>query len=369
MKTIVALYDDFAAAQRATQELVANGFDRSNISLVVNDVAGEYSRYVNDPDAIPVTAAADATAAGAGTGAVIGGIGGLLVGLGALAIPGIGPIVAAGPLVSALAGAGIGAVAGGLVGALTNLGVPETEAGYYAEGVRRGGALVTAQVPDEKVDGAMDILDRHHPVDLEERVGHWQQSGWTSFDPNAEPYTAESVNRDRSTYRTDTATYSSSTTEIDSEGWTEVEPPAGESNYAGGRAEASGRSWAEVGDVANFDEDEDVDDEFAVYDPLYRQHYQINYANSGYTYDQYAPAYRYGYDLAVHPSYSSYEWADLEPTARNYWEETNQGTWDQFKEAVRHAWQEVKEALDLDDDDNFDNQADFSRDPVRDRRF
>src|SRR6185503_10222365 len=148
MKTIVALYDDFATAQRATQELVAKGIDRGNISLVANDVAGEYSQSVNDSDAAPVTLTADATAVGAGTGAVIGGIGGLLVGLGALAIPGIGPIIAAGPLVSALVGAGVGAVTGGLVGALTSLGVPEAEAGYYAEGVRRGGALVTAQIPE-----------------------------------------------------------------------------------------------------------------------------------------------------------------------------------------------------------------------------
>jgi hypothetical protein len=357
MKTIVALYDDFAAAQRATQELVANGFDRSNISLVFNDAAGEYSQYVNDPDATPVPVVTDATAAGAGAGAVIGGIGGLLVGLGALAIPGIGPIVAAGPLVSALAGAGIGAVAGGLVGALTDLGVPETEASFYAEGVRRGGALVTAQVPDEQVNWAMDIMDRHHPVDLEERVGHWRQEGWTRFDPNGEPYTDH----------TGTATYSSTNTELDSEGWTEVEPAAGESSYAEGQT--AGRTWTAAEDVTSFDEVEDDDDEFAVYDPLYRQHYQTNYAGGGYTYEQYGPAYRYGYDLAIHPSYSSYEWADLEPTARSYWEETNAGTWDQFKEAIRHAWQEVKEAVDMDDDDNFDNEANFSRDSMRDRRF
>jgi hypothetical protein len=290
----------------------------------------------------------------------------LLVGLGALAIPGIGPIVAAGPLVSTLAGAGIGAVAGGLVGALTSLGVPETEASYYAEGVRRGGALVTAQVPDGQVDWAMDIMDRYHPVDLEERVGHWRQTGWNSFDPDAEPYTAESLNQYRSTYHTDTATYPSSSTELDSEGWTEVEPPAGESSY--GESQSAGRNWTEAGDVASFDKVED-DDEFAVYDSLYRQHYQTNYAGGGYTYEQYGPAYRYGYDLAVHPSYSSYEWADLEPTAQSYWEETNAGTRNQFKEAIRHAWQEVKEAVDMDDDDNFDNEADFSRDSMSDRRF
>jgi len=381
MKTIVALYDDFAAAQRATQELVANGFDRGNISLVANDVAGEYSQYVNDPDATPVTVAADTTAVGAGAGAVIGSIGGLLVGIGALAIPGIGPIIAAGPLVSALVGAGVGAVAGGLVGALTSLGVPETEAGYYAEGVRRGGALVTAQIHEDSVDWAMDILDRYNPVDIEERVGLWKQKGWSSFDPNAPSYTADSLNQERAAYRADDTTQSHSrgwpeveppagerdtgygavTQPVDSSGWTEVEPPAGEveadpsadPNYGS-------RGWPEVELSTEDDDDNYFDDEYNFYETGYRQHYDIYFATSGYTYEQYTPAYRYGYDLAVHPSYSNYSWAEVEPAAQRSWEEANQGTWNQFKDAVHHAWERVKEAVDLDND--FDTEEkDFGR--------
>jgi len=362
--------------------LVANGFDRGNISLVANDVAGEYGQYVNHPDATPVTVSADTTAVGAGTGAVIGGIGGLLVGLGALAIPGIGPIIAAGPLVSALVGAGVGAVTGGLVGALTGLGVPETEAGYYAEGVRRGGALITAQVPEDSVDWAMDILDRYNPVDIEERVSQWKEKGWTSFDPNAPSYTVDNLNQERAAYRAD------DTTQSHSRGWTEVEPPAGEAeadlsadpqygsrgwpevepsaderNYVGGRAEAGVPPSTESATTADFDDDDDDDnfyEEYSFYETGYRQHYDTNFANSGYAYEQYEPAYRYGYDLATHPSYSTYGWTEIESAAQRSWEETNQGTWDQFKDAVRHAWERVKEAVGLDDD--FDTEEkDFGR--------
>jgi len=406
MKTIVALYDDFAAAQRATQELVANGVDRANISLVANDVAGEYGQYVNDPDATPVTVAADTTAVGAGTGAVIGGIGGLLVGLGALAIPGIGPIIAAGPLVSALVGAGVGAVTGGLVGALTGLGIPEAEAGYYAEGVRRGGVLVTAQVPEDSVNWAMDILDRYNPVDIEERVGLWKQRGWSNFDPNAPSYTVDSLNQERAAYRADDTTqshsrgwpeveppageveadlstdpnygsrgwpeveppagerdtsYGSTTQPVDSSGWTEIEPPAGEVEIdPSANPNYGSRGWPEVASSAEDDDDNYFDNEYSFYETGYRQHYDTNFANSGYTYEQYTPAYRYGYDLAVHPSYSNYSWVEVESAAQRSWEETNQGTWDQFKDAVRHAWERVKEAVDLDDD--FDTEEkDFGR--------
>lgn len=324
MRTIVALYDDFVTAQNAAQELIASGFDRSHVSLVASDQSGEYSQYIDDPDATPVTIADDTTAVGAGAGAVIGGLGGLLVGLGALAIPGIGPIIAAGPLVSTLAGAGVGAMAGGLVGALTSLGIPETEAGYYAEGLRRGGALITAQVPEDKVEQAMEVLDRHEPVDIEERVGQWQDEGWTGYDPQAQPYTAAGLDEERADYRAEGAAV---------------------------------------------DDEDQFDDDYAVYEAGYRQHYQTNYVNSGYPYEQYAPAYRYGFDLAVHPSYSNYDWAEVEPAAWRSWEETNPGTWEQFKHAVRHGWEEVKEAIGFDNDDDYESEDELARDRVKNHQY
>lgn len=196
MKTTVsALFDNRADAVNAVRALTNNGFLRHDISMVASDAAGEYAKYHGQviPDDMP----ADDTINGAASGAVVGGLGGLLVGLAALAIPGLGPIVAAGPIATAIAGASIGAAAGGIVGALVDLGFDEDQAGYYAEGVRRGGTLVTAHVEEAKANEAADILNAHDPVNLENRVNMWRQYGWNSYDPSADPYTVEQIQQER----------------------------------------------------------------------------------------------------------------------------------------------------------------------------
>jgi len=199
-KTIVGLFDDFTDAQGAVQELANKGFSRDNISLAANDATGEYAKSTAS------SAEWSGTATGATTGAAVGGIGGLLLGLGALAIPGIGPIIAAGPLVAALTGAGIGAMAGGMIGALTDVGVPEEEAGYYAEGVRRGGTLVTINAEDTMAEQVIDILENHNAIDVQQRASAWKQSGWTGYSPKAEPYTTEEITRERERYRSTPST-------------------------------------------------------------------------------------------------------------------------------------------------------------------
>ena len=134
---------------------------------------GRYSDYVSGTGELGKT-----TASKAGTGAAIGGGLGLLAGLAALAIPGFGPVIAIGPIATALAGAGIGAAAGGLIGGLTEAGVPEHHAEYYAEGVRRGGVLVTVRTTDALADRAADILDDAGAMDVDERAAQWQSGGW-----------------------------------------------------------------------------------------------------------------------------------------------------------------------------------------------
>jgi len=159
--------------------LVNAGFHRNSISIVANDADKKYSTYVDDVD---TDVAGDDTAKGAGIGAAIGGIGGLLLGLGALAIPGVGPIIAAGPIAAALAGAGIGAVTGGIIGALVDLGIPEESAHVYAESVRRGNVLVVAQVEDNRVNEATNIMERPGLIDIEREAENWRASGWKGFD-------------------------------------------------------------------------------------------------------------------------------------------------------------------------------------------
>jgi hypothetical protein len=180
-RTIARLFDSYADATAAVSDLEAAGFQRDDISLIArgSDATGTNA------------ASSDEAGSGAGTGAtlgtVVGGGAGLLAGIGALAIPGLGPIVAAGWLVAALAGAGVGAAAGGLLGALTEAGVGDEHAHVYAEGVRRGGNLVTLRTDDSRAAEAEAILARHNAVDTEARATSYRSDGWVGYDEVANP--------------------------------------------------------------------------------------------------------------------------------------------------------------------------------------
>ena len=184
MRAITALFDDYDAAARAVDKLEAEGIPHGDISIVANNAEDRHAgRLASNGDPTRSSDPGDASVGGAGTGAtlgtVLGGGAGLLAGLGMLAIPGIGPVVAAGWLAATVAGAGVGAAAGGLLGALTGAGLSEHEAETYAEGVRRGGTLVTARVDDGHADRVLAILDRHGSIDLDERAQGWRAQGWT----------------------------------------------------------------------------------------------------------------------------------------------------------------------------------------------
>jgi uncharacterized protein YcfJ len=154
-------------------------------------VAGERVRDADD---------ASGAATGAVTGGVVGGAAGLAASLMGLAIPGIGPIIAAGPIVATLTGAGVGAVAGGLIGGLTDMGVSKADAEYYAEAVRRGGALVTVRADDSRAERAAEVMREHGAIDIERRAEKWRERGWTGFDDKAAPYTSADLDRERDLY-------------------------------------------------------------------------------------------------------------------------------------------------------------------------
>jgi len=150
--TVVAVFDDRDDAQDAINALRNAGFSADDISILARDrdVAG---RLADDTG----TEAAAGAATGALAGGLLGGVAGWLVGIGALAIPGVGPIIAAGPIAAALGGAALGAATGGIIGALTGAGVPEDEARYYDDEFRRGGIVVTMQARG-RYDEARSIL-------------------------------------------------------------------------------------------------------------------------------------------------------------------------------------------------------------------
>ena len=142
MGTVVALFTNYDDADRAVDALTSRGFDRSSVGVVASESTVKARSGAGLIDGRPVD-----VAEGVGEGAVLGGLAGLLVGVVALAIPGVGPLFVAGALASiatsALAGAAAGAVAGGLLGALTEMGIPEPEARAFSEGVKSGGVIVS----------------------------------------------------------------------------------------------------------------------------------------------------------------------------------------------------------------------------------
>src|SRR3954468_14131782 len=200
--TISRLYDNYTNAQQAVQRLEAAGVPHSDISIVANNSDSWYSTDKKvDRDHDGVDDRAEGAATGAGIGAGLGGAAGLLAGLGLLAIPGLGPVVAAGWLAATALGATAGAATGGVVGALTQAGISKDEAPLYAEGIRRGGTLVSARVPDADRARYEAILNQS-AVNLRDRSAAWQKAGWKSYDPSAKPYGAEEVRRERQLYGT-----------------------------------------------------------------------------------------------------------------------------------------------------------------------
>jgi hypothetical protein len=194
MRTISGLFDSHADATAALDALVAAGFPRDDISIVANNWDGALAdQATNDVQESTV----DGIGTGAGLGAALGGAGGLLAGLGALVIPGLGPVVAGGWLLStaigAVAGAAVGGAAGGIVGAMMEAGVPEHEAHVYAEGVRRGGTLVTVRAEESRASLAEDILNDARRVDVTGRRSDYEAEGWDGFDEAASPFTSEQI--------------------------------------------------------------------------------------------------------------------------------------------------------------------------------
>jgi uncharacterized protein (TIGR02271 family) len=146
MKTIVGLFDDHSNGVATVRELETSSLGRDNINIIAGQGAGHSaSENMHTNEA-------------------------------SLTIPDVGPVTAAGPLVRNGIGDGPGAVAGGFISALAGAGVPAEHARYYAEGVRRGGTLVVVTASDSESEGVMDVMNRHHPVDIEDRAAAWREN-------------------------------------------------------------------------------------------------------------------------------------------------------------------------------------------------
>ena len=159
---VFGIYKSGEDAELAVDRIVAGGFSHNDISVLLPDHEStkEFGHEKN-------TKAPEGTAAGVTTGGVIGGTLGLLAGIGMLAIPGIGPFIAAGPIMASLAGLGVGGAVGGLIGALVGMGIPEYEAKRYEGRVKGGGVLLSVHCEtSEEVTRAEDLLKRTHAEDI-----------------------------------------------------------------------------------------------------------------------------------------------------------------------------------------------------------
>lgn len=161
-KAVYCIIPNQDAAIRLVDDLKNSGFSSNDISVLMPDKSGTRD-FAHEHG----TKAPEGAVTGAGAGGVLGGTLGWLVGIGSLAIPGVGPFIAAGPIMAALGGAAVGAAVGGIAGGLVGLGIPEFQAKQYEGKVKSGNILVSVHSEDSKQTKlAKDIFERHHAQDI-----------------------------------------------------------------------------------------------------------------------------------------------------------------------------------------------------------
>ena len=159
---VFGIYKSGEHAERAVDSIIAAGFASSDISVLLPDTRST-KEFAHEKD----TKAPEGTAAGVTAGGVIGGTLGVLAGIGALAIPGAGPFIAAGPIMAGLAGLGVGGAVGGIVGALVGMGIPEYEAKRYEGHVKGGGTLLSVHCDtSDQISRAKDLLKSTGATDI-----------------------------------------------------------------------------------------------------------------------------------------------------------------------------------------------------------
>jgi hypothetical protein len=163
-KTVIGLVENRNEARKVVEELLQAGFRKREIGVIASDdVPAEFKAVAKD----------------AGKGAAVGALTGLVLAATTMIVPGFGPLLVAGPAAALVAGLAYGGLAGGIIGTLISKGVPEDEAHAYAEGLRRGGTLVTVHAETDRLaQRAVEIMATHGALDIEERARQWKSEGW-----------------------------------------------------------------------------------------------------------------------------------------------------------------------------------------------
>lgn len=159
---VFGIYPTYASVEAGVESLQSAGFRNEDISVLMPENVGS-KEFAHEKG----TKAPEGAATGAGTGAVVGGVLGVLAGIGLLAVPGLGPFIAAGPIMAGLAGLGVGGAVGGIAGALIGLGIPEYEAKRYEGRVKEGGILLSVHCDSsEWTKRAKEVLERTGAQDI-----------------------------------------------------------------------------------------------------------------------------------------------------------------------------------------------------------
>lgn len=403
-KTLVALFNQLTDAEAAVSELVAAGFDHSHISLLANDVTGEYGQYVSTARTTTTSSTTTTTDTNGGHG-FFGGLVDSLFGDSAdvqtTEVQGVGKTISTGPLAR---------YNDNIVGGLQQIGLTADESNSFAEGLRRGGVIVAVETADDMTDHALDLLDKHNAADVEGYVEKWKAEGYTAFDATKPPYNAAEISEYRNnvipvieeelkvgkrevergrvristvvsevpvqqdiTLREEKVTVERRTVNRDatSADFADVTDKTYEITQTGEEAVVSKTARVVEEVVIGKTESErtetvrdtvrrtDVDvtelqgattatssttyGAYDTYATTFRNDFNTRYGNSGSTYEQYDPAYRFGYTYATDKRYADSDWSTVETDLRRDWERDHADTpWENFKDAVRSAWDGVR---------------------------
>lgn len=346
---LVGLYETYAAAEETVADLLSAGARREDVSLVAVDVPGlaEYhqssSRRVDSGDRIVNVSDVQGDM---GLDRIRDGPLGALMGTGVVSIPGIGPALAAGPLLGAIAAAGGGASGFGLAGGLMEAGLPEQEARRYAEGVRRGGTLVSVSVPnaapnaaDEQVCRIKAVLDRHQTASTRDSRDHQAVRAANGVTRGAADEAGSAA-----LYHEDTPVLGDTDRQHAHNGMgQEILPGPGAARVIAEKERSiptyhnrrdrdnqdGGPDSTQVGDIAPFE----------FYEPQFHAHCELTQAGGAGSYQDNLPAYRYGYELGASTRYRQLAWEEVADEVRPDWELRHPGLpWERNVDVVRASW-------------------------------
>jgi hypothetical protein len=285
-KAVFCIAKSDEQAVRIVDGLKAAGFSNADISALFPDTEGTRD-FAHEQH----TKAPEAATTGAAAGGVTLGVLGWLVGIGSLAIPGLGPFIAAGPIMAALSSAAIGGAVGGLAGGLIGLGMPEYEAKRYEGKLKEGNILISV-----------------HTEDAQQRSRAKEIFEWAGADDIS--YTGEAG-----------------------------VPEANRTAAARLHAASMQRSLDEGEHTPGTEPAMHHEDRYSDYEPAFRENFASTYQGSGRSYHDYDPAYRFGYMLAHDTRYADKDWEVVEPEAKRAWVARGQGAWEDFKNPIRYAWE------------------------------